>query len=121
MFPGAVISPASTASESVTLEPIITPEDEAAIAMGDAQMMDLFTTPSRARTAKVHSDVSWTSLRRTQTGRLACTILQDGSVGHCQKTLVVQGSLVDQPREVHQGLSVLWIRSGRRSWENIYL
>ena len=40
--PGAVISLASTASDTVALEPITTPEDEAAIAMCDRQIVELF-------------------------------------------------------------------------------
>ena len=43
LSPGAAISPATTASETLTLEPIISPEDEAAMALGDAMMMDQFT------------------------------------------------------------------------------
>ena len=43
LSPGAVISPATTASETITLEPIITAEDEAAMAQGDAMMMGQFT------------------------------------------------------------------------------
>ena len=43
LSPGAVISPASTASETVALDPILTPEDEVAMALGDAMMMDQFT------------------------------------------------------------------------------
>ena len=43
LSPGAIISLASTASATVALEPIITPEDEAAMALGDAMMMDQFT------------------------------------------------------------------------------
>ena len=39
---GDVISPASTASETVSLEPITTPEDEAAIALCDRQMSNRF-------------------------------------------------------------------------------
>ena len=43
LSPGAVLSPATTASETLTLEPILTPEDEAATAIGDAMMMVQFT------------------------------------------------------------------------------
>ena len=43
LSPGAVMLIASTASETVTLEPISTPGDEVAMAQGDAQMMDQFT------------------------------------------------------------------------------
>ena len=43
LSPGAVISPATMASETVTLEPIITAEDEASMALGDTMMMDQFT------------------------------------------------------------------------------
>ena len=40
LSPGVVISPATTASETLTLEPILTAEDEAAMALGDTMMMD---------------------------------------------------------------------------------
>ena len=43
LSPGAIISPGATASETLTLEPITTPEDEAAMALGDAMMMEQFT------------------------------------------------------------------------------
>ena len=43
LSPGAIISPASTASVTVALEPILTPEDEAVMALGDVMLMDQFT------------------------------------------------------------------------------
>ena len=42
LSPGAIISLATTASETLTLEPSLSPEDEAAMALGDAMMMGQF-------------------------------------------------------------------------------
>ena len=83
---GSVISPASTASERVTLEPIISPEDTALVAEMDATIPELFLKSLAGSTKRALSVASWTSRKRTLTGLLGCTTSEVGNVVRYRKT-----------------------------------
>ena len=82
---GYIMSPASTASERVTLEPIISPEVQPLWLKWTLLSRSSSSSLCQVPTKRARSAASWTSRRRILTGLQGCMTLREVNAGRCRK------------------------------------